>query len=267
MNYKHLLTCLMAIMLLSACSTRNIAYLENAEDTSKADSPVPSFYDARFKVKDLLTINVACSQPEVAAPFNLTVSSRAALNMSVNYATSQPVLQVYQVDNDGNINFPILGQIHIEGMTKNEVENLVTDKLTSYIKDEKATVVVKWVEYKYSVLGEVNKPGLYSSNSSKVSIFEALAQAGDMTIYGMRNNVKLIREDLQGERKTILLDLTDSNIINSPYYYLEQNDIVYVAPNKVRARSSRVSSSTSAWLTVTSILVSAASLITAIILN
>ena len=157
--------------------------------------------------------------------------------------------------------------IHVEGLTKTDVENLVLKKLTSYIKDEHPTVVVKWAEYKYSVLGEVNRPGQFSSNSNKVSIFEALAQAGDMTIFGKRNNVKLIREDNKGERNTIELDLTSANFLSSPYYYLEQNDIVYVEPNKVRARSSQVSTSTTAWLTVTSIIVSAASLLTAIILN
>lgn len=254
-------------MLLSACSTKNIAYLEYGDTSDKAISNKPSFYDARFKVKDLLTINVTCSQPEVAAPFNLTVTSSASQNMSVNYVTSQPVLQVYQVDNDGDINFPILGKIHIEGLTKTEVENLVMEKLTSYIKDEQATVVVKWAEYKYSVLGEVNRPGQFTSNSNKVSLFEALAQAGDMTIYGKRDNVKLIREDKKGKRNTIELNLTSAEFLSSPYYYLEQNDIVYVEPNKVRARSSQVSTSTTAWLTVTSIIVSAASLLTAIILN
>ena len=267
MNFKLLSSCISAVVLLSACSTRNIAYLEHGDTSDNVIFTEQSFYDARFKVKDLLTINVTCSQPEVAAPFNLTVTSSASQNMSVNYVTSQPVLQVYQVDNNGNINFPVLGKIHIEGMTKTEVENLVMNKLTSYIKDEHPTVVVKWAEYKYSVLGEVNRPGQYSSNSNKVSIFEALAQAGDMTIYGKRDNVKLIRENMKGERNTLVLDLTSTDFLSSPYYYLEQNDIVYVEPNKVRARSSHVSSSTTAWLTVTSIIVSAASLITAIILN
>lgn len=267
MNFKLLSSCILAVVLLSACSAKNIAYLENGDTSKKVTFSEPSFYDAKFKVKDLLTINVTCSQPEVAAPFNLTVTSSASQNMSVNYVTSQPVLQVYQVDNNGNINFPVLGMIHIEGLTKTEVENLVMKKLTSYIKDEHPTVVVKWAEYKYSVLGEVNRPGQYSSNSNKVSIFEALAQAGDMTIFGKRDNVKLIREDGKGERNTIELDLTNTEFLSSPYYYLEQNDIVYVEPNKVRARSSQVSTSTTAWLTVTSIIVSAASLLTAIIIN
>lgn len=257
----------MAMIVMSACTTKKIAYLQSDEDMQKAVSAVPTFYDARFKVKDLLTINVSCSQPEVAAPFNLTVSSPAAQVGPYNYTTSQPTLQVYQVDNSGSIAFPVLGKIRVEGMTKSELESYLVSRLASYIKGEEPTVIVKWVEYKYSVLGEVGRPGQFTSMSSKVNIFEALAQAGDMTIYGKRDNVKLIREDGQGMRTTVTLDLTRDDIVNSPYYYLEQNDIVYVEPNKARARSSNVGSLTTVWLTVTSILISAASLITTIVLN
>lgn len=236
--------------------------------TQEINLAAKSLYDAEIKVKDLMTISVTCSQSEVAAPFNLTVSAPSSANTgSNNYATSQPTLQIYQVENDGNINFPILGKLQVAGMTKSEMEDFIVEKLRKYIKEEIPTVIVRLINYKFSVIGEVARPGQYISANNKVNIFEALAQAGDLTIYGKRENVKLIRENNEGERTTVTLDLTKSDIINSSYYYLEQNDIVYVEPNKAKGRSSNIGSATTVWLTVTSILVSVASLITTIILN
>ena len=119
--------------------------------------------------------------------------------------------------------------------------------------------------YKISVLGEVNRPGMFTVGNEKINIFEALAQAGDLTIYGVRNNVKLIREDANGRKEIYTLNLNDASIINSPYYYLQQNDIVYVEPNKVKAQNSGVGQTTSLWLTSTSILISLASLMYSIL--
>lgn len=268
MNYKQIFIYLAAFMLLSSCSTKRIVYMQGQQDLKEVIGSVERKYDAKIKIKDLMTISVNCSQPEVAVPFNLTVSSSSSAKLSADtYATSQPTLQIYQVDNNGDINFPVIGKMHVVGMTKGELEDFVTEKLKDYIQDEIPTVIVRLIDYKYTVMGEVARAGQYTSGSNKVSILEALAQAGDMTIYGRRDNVKLIREDNNGVRKTVTLDLTKSDFIDSPYYYLEQNDIVYVEPNKAKARSSHVGSTTSVWLTVTSILVSAASLIATIILN
>ena len=118
--------------------------------------------------------------------------------------------------------------------------------------------------YKISVIGEVNGPGTFTVSNEKVNIFEALAMAGDMTIYGIRDNVKLIREDHTGKREIVTLNLNDRNILQSPYYYLQQNDILYVTPNKTKAKTSNISSSTTIWFTVVTTLVSLASLIISI---
>ena len=115
--------------------------------------------------------------------------------------------------------------------------------------------------YSISVLGEVNRPGSYQVSREKINVLEALAQAGDLTIYGVRDNVKLIREDAKGKKRIYLINLNDANLLTSPYYYLQQNDIVYVEPNKVKARNSSIGQSTTLWISATSILISMASLL------
>ena len=166
------------------------------------------------------------------------------------------------MNNDGTINFPVLGKLQVGGLTKSECENLIHDKILPYLNaKENPVVTVRMANYKISVLGEVARPGVFTVGNEKINIFEALAQAGDLTIYGVRDRVKLIREESNGQKNVYTLNLNDVNIISSPYYYLQQNDIVYVEPNKVKARNSSVGQTTSLWLTSTSILVSLASLL------
>ena len=188
---------------------------------------------------------------------------RDSSNTGNKYLTSQPVLQQYLVDNRGNIDFPVLGTIHLGGLTKGEAEQLIREKLKSQFR-EMPIVTVRMVNYKISVIGEVTRPGTFTISNEKVNLFEALAMAGDMTIYGIRNNVKLIREDNRGQREIITLNLNDQDILHSPYYYLQQNDILYVTPNKTKAKTSNISSSTTIWFSVVGSLVSLASLIIAI---
>ncbi len=139
---------------------------------------------------------------------------------------------------------------------------MIHDKLLPYLNaTENPVVTVRMSNYKISVLGEVNNPGMFTVSNEKINILEALAQAGDLTIYGVRDKVKLIRENASGKKEIIRINLNDAEIINSPYYYLQQNDIVYVEPNKVKARNSTIGQSTTLWLSGTSILVSLASLI------
>lgn len=137
------------------------------------------------------------------------------------------------------------------------------NKLKPYIK-ETPIVTVRMVNYKISVLGEVARPGTFTINNEKVNLLEALAMAGDMTVWGLRDNVKLIREGADGKQQIITLDLNSAETILSPYYWLQQNDIVYVTPNKAKARNSDIGNSTSLWFSATSILVSLASLLVTI---
>lgn len=247
------------IILMSGCSsTKNVAYFQNS---SSANLEASKFlYDARIMPKDVLTITVSTTDDEAAVPFNMTVPTPLTQGQRSSY--SQAMLQSYLVDNDGNIDFPKVGSVHLGGLTKAEAEKLIQDKIKPYMNEsENPIVTVRMTNYKISVLGEVNRQGMYTVGNEKINILEALALAGDLTIYGVRTNVKLIREDATGQKTIHVLDLTDANIINSPYYYLQQNDIVYVEPNKVKAQNSSVGSMTTLWFSATSILISLTSLL------
>ena len=244
--------------LLAACqSYKKVPYLQDVEAVNQATQQ-ETLYDAKIMPKDLLTIVVSCTSPELAAPFNLTIASPS--NLSIQYTTTQPVLQQYLVDNEGKISFPVLGALTVGGLTKKQAEQLIVDKLKPYMK-ENPIVTVRMVNYKISVIGEVARPGTFTISNEKVNLLEALAMAGDMTVYGLRDNVKLIREDANGKQQIVALDLNKAETILSPYYWLQQNDIVYVTPNKAKARNSDVGNSTSLWFSATSILVSVVSLL------
>jgi len=247
-------------VLLSSCgSVKNVAYLQNSATVDLSNSDF--LYDAHIMPKDILTITVNTVNPEAAAPFNLIV--RHTLNSAnSSIGTTGGSLQTYLVSNDGTIDFPVLGNLQVGGLTKAQCEKMIHDKIKPYLNAaENPVVTVRMSNYKISVLGEVNRPGMFTVSNEKINILEALAQAGDLTIYGVRENVKLIREDANGKKEIRTLNLNDAGITTSPYYYLQQNDIIYVEPNKVKARNSSVGQSTSLWLTSTSILISLTALL------
>ena len=246
---KRLLFFTLTCILLASCqSYKKVPYLQDSGEVQRAVAEA-KLYDARIMPKDLLTIVVSCTDPELAEPFNLTVAT--PVSAAQNSLTSQPALQQYLVDNRGNIEFPILGTLHIGGLTKSEAETLIKGKF----------VTVRMANYKISVIGEVNAPGTFTISNEKVNLFEALAMAGDMTVYGLRDNVRLIREDADGHQHIITLDMNRADIVQSPYYYLQQNDILYVTPNKTKAKTADISTSTTIWFSVVGTLVSLASLI------
>ncbi len=260
LNKRNLWLLLLPFLLTACQSYKKVPYFQNVEVVNEAEQQ-EKLYDAKIIPKDLLTIVVSCTNPELAIPFNLTVASNAGIAVSTSsYVTTQPVLQPYLVDNEGNINFPVLGELKLGGLTKREAEQLIIDKLKPYMK-ETPIVTVRMVNYKISVIGEVTRPGTFTISNEKVNLLEALAMAGDMTVYGLRDNVKLIREDANGKQQIVTLDLNKAETILSPYYWLQQNDIVYVTPNKAKARNSDVGNSTSLWFSATSILVSIVSLL------
>ena len=260
LNKRNLWLLLLPLLLAACQSYKEVPYFQNVEVVNEVEQQ-EKLYDAKIMPKDLLTIVVSCTNPELAIPFNLTVASNAGIAVSTSsYVTTQPVLQPYLVDNEGNINFPVLGELKLGGLTKREAEQLIIDKLKPYMK-ETPIVTVRMVNYKISVIGEVTRPGTFTISNEKVNLLEALAMAGDMTVYGLRDNVKLIREDANGKQQIVALDLNKAETILSPYYWLQQNDIVYVTPNKAKARNSDVGNSTSLWFSATSILVSVVSLL------
>jgi len=245
------------LMLTSYTAYKKVPYLQGSEyiNTAKIETPL---YDARIMPKDLLTITINTTDPEAAIPFNLTVATPITANSKS--LTSQAALQQYLVDNNGNVDFPVLGTLHIGGLTKGQAENLIKEKLKTYLKED-PIVTVRMTNYKISVIGEVASPGTFTITNEKVNIMEALAMAGDMTVYGQRDNVKLIRENAQGRREIIPLDMNDAGIVVSPYYYLQQNDAIYVTPNKTKAKNAGISNGTTIWFSVVGTLVSLVSLI------
>ena len=263
MKIRSLLIISLCVLLLSACTSyKNVPYLQDANTIALEETQ--TMYDAKIMPKDLLTITVNTTDPEAAAPFNLTVQSSVNVARSTSL-TQQPTLQQYLVSNEGTIDFPVLGNLYVSGLTKSEAENLIRERLGAYLK-ESPIVTVRMSNYKISVLGEVARPGMFTINNEKVNIFEALALAGDLTIWGQRDNVKLIREDAAGQREIIYLNLNKTNIVTSPYYYLQQNDIIYVTPNKSKAKNADIGQSTPLWFNATTILVSIANLILTFIL-
>ena len=247
-----------ALVMGSCGSTKNVAYFQNSDFIDDEQSSF--LYDARIMPKDQLTITVSTTNPEAAVPFNLTIPT--VNNVNTRSTTSQPTLQSYLVDNQGYIQFPIVGSLKVGGLTKSEAEQLIQTKIKHYMNAEETPIVtVRMSSYSISVLGEVTRPGTFMVSREKITILEALAQAGDLTIYGVRDKIKLIREDSNGKKEYHTLNLNDANIINSPYYYLQQNDVVYVEPNKVKARNSNVGTTTTLWFTSVSILISLTSLL------
>ena len=255
---------LMILMLGSCASSKKVAYFQNAVDGVVAQSE--GLYDAKIMPKDILTITVSTTNPEAATPFNLTVSN--TLNATGQMYSGSGVLQTYLVDNDGEIDYPVIGTIKVAGLTKNECQELVKSKIKTFLAEEENPIVtVRMSSYRVTIIGEVHRPGVIPVGTEKMSILEALASAGDLTIYGKRDNVMLIREEANGQKTIHRLNLNDADIISSPYYYLQQNDIVYVEPNSVQAKNSAIGSSTTIWFSLVSIMTSVASLLVNILRN
>ncbi len=253
-----LLLTLAALTFTGCKSVKNVAYLQNSDGINLDNSRF--LYDARIMPKDQLTISVNTTTPDASLPFNLLLQNVYQQDRSVS--SGGGTLMPYLVDNEGYINYPIIGRLHVEGLTKSECERLIAEKIRPYLAEtENPVVTVRMSSYSVSVLGEVAHPGSFQVGREKITILEALAQAGDLTIYGVRDRVKLIREDATGKKEVHTLNLNDANIVTSPYYYLQQNDVVYVEPNNVKAQNSKVGTVTTLWLSGIGTLISLTSLL------
>jgi polysaccharide export outer membrane protein len=244
------LLALSAVLLVSCGSVKKVPYIQDSDtyDLSTSDF----LYDARIMPKDVLSITVNTVNPDASAPFNMKVAPGG-----INSTGGGGSLQTYLVDNEGCIEFPVLGKLEVVGLTKRLCEKMIHDKIMPYLNASEIPVVtVRMANYKIAVIGEVGSPGIFTVSNEKINIFEALAQAGDLTIYGIRDRVKIIRENSNGRKEIHTVNLNKTEIINSPYYYLQQNDIVYVEPNKVKTRSAVLGQSTSFWFTSVSMLMS-----------
>lgn len=253
------------VVLLGSCSSgKDVPYFQNIDEISLAGSK--GLYDAKIMPKDMLTITVSTTDPAAAAPFNLSVGNTVGASGQLSNGGGN--LQGYLVDNDGNINFPVIGHMHVQGMTKSQCQDMIREKLLPFMAaTENPIVTVRMSSYRVTVTGEVNRPGVIPVSTEKMSIVEALAQAGDLTVYGKRDNIMLIREDETGQKKMVRLNMNDANLINSPYYYLQQNDIIYVQPNSVKAKNAGIGPSTTLWFSFIGIVTSISSLLVNILRN
>jgi len=244
------------LFLCSSCaSKKDVVYYQNI-DGMTASQNVNS-YEIKIQPDDLLMIIVSAEDPEVAVPFNLT-SVAISNSGKIDMVTGQQTIQSYLVDQSGNIEFPIIGKLKIGGLTRSEALQLLQDKIGFYIK--KPIVNLRIMNFKVSLQGEVNVPGTYSIVSERITLPEALSMAKDLTIYGKRNNVLVIRE-INGVKSYNRVDLTKSDFINTPFYYLAQNDVVYVEPNNTKVNASAVGPNTSVIISAISILISLSVLI------
>jgi len=264
MNYKLPAFFLLTALFLSSCSSvKNVAYfqkLETTTDPSIQQSKASDVYDARIKPKDMLSITVVTSEPLASRNYNL-IMPQISDGTTTSFLVSQPSLQTYLVDNDGTIDFPVFGKLKVEGMTRKEMEAMLQERLASSFNNERPIVTIRITNYTVNILGEVQRPGKFASTNERITIFEGLALAGDLTIYGMRENVKVLRENADGTKSFITINLTDENSIHSSGYYLEQNDVVYVEPNKTKARTSRIGSAETLGISALSIVISLSSLV------
>lgn len=246
--------------LLSCSHYKDIPYFQNAAEVDLSQSAYQ--YDLIIQPQDQLNIFVSSSSGKYAATFNKWERTGLRPGQKVGFSNDQSGFYRYLVDVDGNIDFPIAGKIHVAGLTIEQVSAAVKDALQPYFKDDKSFMVNTYMmNYSVSVLGEVKSPGTFDVTRNKMTVLEALAKAGDMTIYGKRDNLKILRELPDGTYQVHELDMRDANILNSPYYYLQQRDIVYVEPNEAMAQNSKIGQTTQLWVRGVSITVSLGSLL------
>ena len=232
MQKKSIYYLLIALALCSCVSRKKIVYLQN--NLSNNITEYNSQYNPTLKKDDLLMIVVSASDNEAAQPFNLPIIS---ILTSGNFAGTAFQYQLYLVDGNGNIDFPILGMIKVDGVSKLKFIADLKESLKKYVKDP--IITVKIMNYKIAVTGEVLRPGNFNITSDRVTLLDAIALAGDLTIYGRRDNIIVIRE-INGVKTINRIDITKEEFLKSDFYYLTQNDVVYVEPNKTKINSSVV---------------------------
>lgn len=259
MNQLRLSAVALIVLLLTSCAAqKRVWYLQDARPYTPEQ--IAEQGQIRIKPFDRLTVVVNSKDPELAVPFNSATSYNSLTGGQVASASTSQSLQVRTVDEAGFLEMPIIGKVQCNGLTRHELAEAIAGKIREggYINDP--TVNVQFDDMKISVIGEVLRPGYYDLSRDRISIFDALAMAGDMTVYGVRNDVVVTREQ-DGVRTIEHLDLTSKEVFDSPAFYLQQNDIVYVKPNKYKAQAGEISQNRSFYLSLVGTAVSVATLI------
>lgn len=262
MNYLRVAIVAFALLFAGCNAQKNVLYIQGIE--SGTEVSLPEEYIIRLKPLDQITVVVNSKNPELATPFNSSSSYNALVGTVANTATESN-LQVLTIDEEGYITLPIIGKVLCKGLTRTELARDIENRIreAGYIADPQ--VNVRFANLTISVVGEVNKPGRYDIERDQLSIFEALALAGDMTIYGSREDVAIIREQ-NGKNIITKLDLRNPECLSSDYYYLEQNDVIIVSPNKYKAATAEINQNRTFWISITSTAISLATLLLTILL-
>ncbi|AKA36090.1 polysaccharide biosynthesis/export family protein [Flagellimonas lutaonensis] len=244
------LSILLIILVLSSCaSKKEVVYFQNAGDFETIVDR--NSFTPKFKVDDVVSIHISTLNEEASAPFNLYRGPRTGTSLA-------PQSVDYIIDQQGEIDFPVIGKIKIAGLSPEEVRVLLREKLSEYLKDP--IINIRLQNFTVTVLGEVNRPGTYPVNGERITILEALGLAGDLTIKGQRENVLVIR-DFDGTKVYHRIDLRTKEALDSPVYYLTQNDVVYVEPNESAVTSSQLDNRASIWVSIASVLITSTVLI------
>jgi polysaccharide biosynthesis/export protein len=259
-------TLIASVLLVSCQSVQKVTYFQNAGLNNQADVIISTdekgagilLPESHFKPKDILSISVVSSNQEATKVYNLLTPQVSDLSSSLN---SQPTLQTYLVNNKGYINFPTIGKIKVAGMTSAELEFFLLGSIRPAFSEEEPVITVRINNFSVEVLGEVSKPGRYLVSNERVTLIDALAMAGDMTLYGRRDNITVLRENEEGVKQFLTVNLNDRSVVNSAAYYLEQNDVVYVEPNLVRKRAASIGSAETLSISAFSIVISMVSLL------
>lgn len=241
-------------LFVSSCgSQKRITYFQDIDSYLQNQTLIDSsYYEIRIKPNDNLLITVSSINPIAAEPFNAISFDRVSSSTTLEW-------RGYLVDENGYINFPVIGRLYVANMTKQDLVDLLEERIREFFNDP--VVNVRFLNYSVTVMGEVVRPGSYLINDEKTTVLQALAMAGDLTIYGERDQVLIARVDEKGSKQLYTMNLKDPAIFNSPYFYLQQNDVIYVAPNKAQASRSEYNQTWATWISVSSLLVTLANLI------
>jgi polysaccharide export outer membrane protein len=245
----YLQFCLLALVVLSSCGNqKNIVYFQRS---SGGDSVMLApAYIPKIQPEDILSVYVTSLNPAATGIFNPYAGGNVSQDQSIAVGTTYDANSTlrlaregapgYRVNEKGNIEIPLVGSIKVEGLTTSQATDLIRERLDKYLKEP--TVNVRFLNFKISIMGEVNRPAMYVIPNERISVPEAITMAGDLTIFGKRTNITVIRE-VDGQKKFGYIDLTNRNAFSSPFYYLHSNDVIYVEPVKARgAQTSRTNS-------------------------
>lgn len=250
---KNLLMAMLALALASCNTSKKIVYFQDIQ--VNRPEAITEARDITVQPKDQISILVSSKDPQLAALFNLPrVQYRVG---GSDLQNNNGEVAGYTLDTEGYIDFPVLGRLYVVGMTKGEIASYIKKRLIDENLINDPVVTVEFMNLYYSILGEVNNPGKYMITKDQITLLEALSMAGDLTIYGKRDAVFVVREE-DGQRVTHWVDLRTQDLFHSPVYYLKQNDVIYVQPNKVRAGQSTINEnsvkSVSLWISIASFL-------------